>query len=184
MARKSIDASDLGEVANDLRGLRRDLRRTYSTTLDLVANELTDKVEEEAPRQSRPDGKESQIALADSFKWGKTGPYSAIIGSSAPHAIPVETGWDSGDWQIPKSPTGVGWPASRISDNTFFLPNNGGYYDKESGKIYYPQVDVGRFKGNNYNQTAARKYVLSGSFGDRFDFETEEAIVRAGFNEI
>lgn len=184
MARKNIDASDLGEAADDLRKLHGRLYKAYGDAVGKAARELTQAVGAEAPKQERPDGKESQVALEDSFKWQKTDTHSAIIGSTAPHAIPVETGWDSGDWKIPEEPTGVGWPASRISENKFFLPNNGGYYDKETGKIYYPQVDVGGFAGNNYNQRAARNYTLSGRLERRLETDTKIAIVKSGFNKI
>lgn len=182
MARKNIDASDLGEVANDLRGLEVGLRQTYSDTLKVSASRLTDRVEDEAPVQGRPDGKESQVALSESFDWFSTGRYSAKIGSSAPHAIPVETGWDYGDWVIPKTPTGVGIPKERIDDSKFFLPNVGGVYDKETETVYYPQVNVGRYKGNNYNQRAARNYTRQ--MGENFNLKTKLEIIEAGFNEI
>lgn len=173
---RNIDASELGDAANDLKQLEARLRTKYGVVLSAAATQLTGEVSDTAPTQQEPDGKTDQIALSNSFGWFNRGAYSISIGSSAPHAIPVETGWDYGDWQIPDEPTGVAWTPD---DNKYFLPNVGGYYDKETGKVYYPQVNVGRYKGANYAQRATRRQHLE--IFDEFDEQTKQEIVKAGF---
>lgn len=169
--------SELDKAAASLYKLHDNLSDSSQSFSADKAEKLKTAIENRAPVG---DDDKNQVPLKDSFSTDtkKIIPeekYVNSVVSSAPHANVIETGWRAGDWSIPTFPSGVAWVPENPEQ---WSGENGGYYDEETGKVVYSQVDVGYYSGARYIQGAMWNVFYG---GQKIDEYTRNAIVGAGY---
>lgn len=176
MARKKIDASELGEVANDLREMEDEIARLYEGYVDIIADKVMESVEDTVPEQdSEDDTKPDQLALSETFKKETVGTYHTRVISRADHAALQEKG-TSGGWTIPNS----GFVAFKPENGKQWIDDDADVtFDEETGRVVVPSVTAGSYTGHHYASRAL--WNVKPGFDKTFHEPSEKAIINSGF---